>query len=226
MEIRYLKIRVGLLLLFLPPISLGIILASTKISFSCQREPCPRFDPMFPGGRRSDEIAWRASGNGGPWGNELSGWRYCPPGTWVTGYKMRVEQSQGRGDDTGLNAVSLRCRDRNWQNRGLVEPGSGFWGDWSSEVSCSPGSFVTHFQLQVEPSQGSGDDTAANSVAFWCNNQKRIEAAGGTPWGGWGNWQGGFNNAAVCGILVKVESQQGRGDDTALNEIELAWCRF
>lgn len=173
---------------------------------------------------RNDQVTTLESGKGGQWGT----WTrpiYCPPGSWATGYTMRVEPDQGRGDDTALNAVALYCRDRNGRDMGRISPHPGFWGNWVEGSSCPQGAFITHFQLKVENPQGSGDDTAANSVAFWCSNNQRIEASGG-GWGNFGGWQGGFQNAAICGVRAKVEPQQGRGDDTALNDLEFTWCRI
>ncbi|MDJ0556384.1 MAG: hypothetical protein QNJ68_18485 [Microcoleaceae cyanobacterium MO_207.B10] len=173
---------------------------------------------------RNDIVNVKESGNGAPWGT----WTrpaYCPPGSWAAGYTMRVEPGQGRGDDTALNAVALYCRDRRGRNVGRISPHQGFWGSWVEGAGCQPAQFFTHFQLKVERGQGRGDDTAANSVRFWCSNDERVEATGG-PWGRFGEWQGGFSRAAICGVRAKVESKQGRGDDTALNDLEFTWCRI
>jgi hypothetical protein len=174
---------------------------------------------------RNDQVGRYKSGNGGSWG----GWTlpvYCPPGTWAAGYTMRVEPPQGKGDDTALNAVALYCRDRYGNDMGRVSPHPGFWGNWVEGANCPRGAFLTYFRLKVEPSLGSGgDDTAANSVAFKCSTGHIIEAAGGR-WGYYGYWQGGYLNAAICGVAAKVEPQQGKGDDTALNDLEFTWCRM
>ena len=41
-------------------------------------------------------------------------------------------------------------------------------GYWAS-VTCPAGKFITGFRTQVEPDQGSGDDTGLNGVQFQCN---------------------------------------------------------
>ncbi|XP_068130020.1 vitelline membrane outer layer protein 1 homolog [Hyperolius riggenbachi] len=47
------------------------------------------------------------TGDGGPWG-DFGGWSdICYSG--VCGIRTRVEGSQGKGDDTSLNDVQLRC---------------------------------------------------------------------------------------------------------------------
>ena len=45
---------------------------------------------------------------GGKWGS----WRepsFCPPNHYVCGLSQKVENSQGKGDDTALNSVALEC---------------------------------------------------------------------------------------------------------------------
>jgi hypothetical protein len=172
---------------------------------------------------RNDQVAARSASNGGPWGS-WTNTAFCPANTWAAGYTMRVEASQGSGDDTALNAVALYCYDRAGRYVATVYSHTGYWGQWVTGRFCAQGAFFTYFRLKREASQGSGDDTSANSVGFWCSNGVGVEGAGG-PWGTYGSWQGGFTNAAVCGIAVRVESPQGSGDDTALNNVQLTWCR-
>ena len=177
---------------------------------------------------RNDQVFARESGNGGPWG-DWSRAVYCPSGSWATGYAMRVEPKQGIDDDTALNAIALYCSDRNGRNMARIVPHEGFWGNWREGANCSQGAFITHFQLKVEPRQGIGDDTAANSVAFLCRGNQRIEASGGGPWGDWGEWQGDSQGVAICGVRAKVEPKQGPAptqDDTALNDLEFTWCNI
>jgi hypothetical protein len=173
---------------------------------------------------RNDQVATSMSGNGGQWGS----WTtpvYCPPGSWAAGYSMRVEPERGSGDDTGLNAVALYCRDHNGDDVLRISPHDGMWGNWVEDSNCPQGAFLTHFQLKVENVRGRGDDTAANSVAFKCSSGQRIESSG-TPWGNWGAWQGGNRGVAICGVRAKVEPERGSGDDTALNDLEFTWCQI
>ncbi|WP_419164398.1 hypothetical protein [Candidatus Palauibacter sp.] len=46
--------------------------------------------------------------NSGPWG-DWSQPRYCPRGEYVCGLQQRVEDRQGSGDDTAMNAVGFIC---------------------------------------------------------------------------------------------------------------------
>lgn len=174
-------------------------------------------------GFRNDQTGSGTSPNGARWG----GWTrpvYCPPGSWAQGYSMRVEPPKGPGDDTALNSVALYCGDRAGRPVDRIIAHEGFWGYWGEGANCAQGSFLTHFSLKVEPNQGGGgDDTAANSVRFTCNNGQVIEARGG-KWGDYAGWIGGFGGSAICGLRAKVEGKQGSGDDTALNDLEFFWC--
>ena len=79
--------------------------------------------------------------------------------------------------------------------------------------------------------QGSGDDTAANSMMVQCRkfasgglNERKMGTGYGF-WGTYGDWSETCpRNTAVCGISTKIESPQGMGDDTALNDVKLFCC--
>lgn len=182
---------------------------------------------------RSDVVSSFTSNNGGQWGQWTNRPVFCPPGSYAAGYTMRVEPPQGAGnnDDTALNAIRLYCYNRNGKPTGNLEPHPGFWGTWVEGRYCQgAGNFLAAFDLQVEPSLGSGlgsrDDTAANSILFGCSSGGVIAAEGGR-WGSFsGNWVQGVPGSAICGLDVKVEPRQGNGDDTALNDVRVYWCRL
>ncbi len=174
---------------------------------------------------RNDITGVKNAPNATPWG----GWSnavYCPRGTYVGGYSMRVEGNQGGGDDTALNAVALYCYDRGGNMVQRIVPHPGNWGTWGEGANCAKGSYAKAFKLKVEPQQGGGDDTGANSVVFSCSNGAVIEASNGGQWGNWTNWLTGPPNSAICGVRAKVEPPQGSGDDTALNDLEFTWCQL
>ena len=56
------------------------------------------------------------------------------------------------------------------------------------------------------------------------SSPQRVEVNGGGRWGGWQKASYCPENYYVCGLSQKVESSQGRGDDTALNDIALECC--
>jgi hypothetical protein len=172
---------------------------------------------------RPDQVAVLRPGEG-YWGT----WRtpaYCKPGSWAVGYRMRVEPSQGGGDDTALNSVQILCRNPVTLATEWISSYDGIWGNWHSSATCSGlGKHLTGARMRIEPPQGSGDDTAANDVQFSCGGSSTIHAPGGQGWGSWLNWATCPAQSAVCGLAVRFEESQGSGDDTAMNGLELECC--
>ncbi len=173
-----------------------------------------------------------AAPNAQPWG-AWSPIVFCPPGSYVNGYSMRVEAPQGRGDDTALNAITLYCYNRAGNMVGWIRPHPGIWGNWGPVANCPVGTYANGFQLKVEGFQGSGDDTGANSLKFRCSDgYSMIEAPGGGPWGNWSSLLEVAHSGAlprpqiwaICGVRAKFENHVGGRDDTALNNLEFYWC--
>ncbi|XP_067279955.1 vitelline membrane outer layer protein 1-like [Pseudorasbora parva] len=163
--------------------------------------------------------------NGGIWGD----WRsrsMCPSGKYAVGFNLRVEKPVD-GDDTALNGIRLYCADRSKGDSSIndyssIESGIGHWGDWTDIRYC-PSGYLTAFRLRVESSQGKGDDTAANNIRFRCSDTFLLEGDG-TSWGDWGEWSPACLGRGICGIMTKVEDRQGKGDDTALNDVRMYCC--
>ncbi|XP_041649440.1 vitelline membrane outer layer protein 1 homolog [Cheilinus undulatus] len=161
--------------------------------------------------------------NGGKFGQ----WKWddtCPVNYFAIGFSLRVESSQGIVDDTTLNGIRLHCATENHQGfMYTVESHSGFWGDWTSPQYC-PSGVLTAFQLQVGPHVGSSsDNTGANNIRFQCSSNPILEGAG-MNWGEYGNWSDTCNSGGICGIKTKMQDRQGRGDDTALNDVHFHCC--
>ncbi|KAK3577441.1 hypothetical protein CHS0354_032292 [Potamilus streckersoni] len=158
-----------------------------------------------------------AVGNGGRWGSWYQP-QYCPNGTYAVGYNMKIQGEQQDRDDTGLNAISLRCQPLSIsRDVGDITSEEGGWGTWIGWTMCnfdnkSERTFLTSFSLQVEVNQDndykdmsmwkervknkfSGDDTAADFVKFMCrdfnsNSQERelSHPPGHGAWGSYGDW--------------------------------------
>lgn len=174
----------------------------------------------------SATIQWK-----GRWGSFPSSpnFRYdiCPDNSFVYGYRLRSESSQGQGDDTAINDIELYCRRPNsntvtrkiWSDYRTL-------GSWSSDAFCQGNDNpVVGFDVREEGSQGSGDDTAINDIDLYCNNGgKYISAPVKANWGSWKPVQRCPSGQAVVGILTQVEPSQGGGDDTALNGLKL-YCK-
>ncbi|XP_045189853.1 vitelline membrane outer layer protein 1-like [Mercenaria mercenaria] len=174
------------------------------------------------------------AGRYGYWSNP----QFCPPGTFASGFSMKIESNQFTGDDTALNAIRLTCSDDSGhaQLGYQITSGEGPFGSWSKTETCNQqfhaSNFLVGFALQVEAPQGAGDDTSANYVKFFCRdfdgNNAETELnrpPGHGNFGNWGEWSDSCDkDSAICGLNTKVESQQGGGDDTGLNDAIFYCC--
>uniref|UniRef100_A0A803SVR3 Vitelline membrane outer layer 1 homolog n=1 Tax=Anolis carolinensis TaxID=28377 RepID=A0A803SVR3_ANOCA len=97
----------------------------------------------------------------------------------------------------------------------------GFWGEWEKPQFCSKG-YAKGFSIKVEGNQGKGDDTGLNGIRLHCTNGEVIQSKSGL--------QGKWSKIKYCpkGNLVsfslRVEGNQGKGDDTAANNVQFM-CR-
>ncbi|XP_060553548.1 vitelline membrane outer layer protein 1-like [Ruditapes philippinarum] len=175
--------------------------------------------------------------NGGPWGTWTTK-EFCAAGSYAIGYNMKIEKPQGAGDDTGLNALVLRCATKEGLFAGTVHSGEGPWGDWVAQDPkyCDSNQglhhFMTGFSMYVEQDQGSGDDTIVDFVKFKCRDFEAATpeydlaiAPGHGTWGSWGPSSASCGpNSAICGFMSKIEKPQGGADDTALNDLTMYCC--
>jgi len=167
--------------------------------------------------------------------------QWCAAGTYATHYKQRVESSQGGGDDTALNAITLYCKKPSGSGGNSIEPHPGLYGTYSSYASCGSNSngtprLMIGGSIKVERKQGgdhwykpfasSTDDTAANDVHMKCAGSGSAEADREGKWGDWFPVKTCPTGSAVCGLSVRVESSRGSRDDTSLNGVHLKCCKI
>lgn len=156
----------------------------------------------------------------GYWG-DWGGIARCPKNQYVYGYRLKSEPNQNNGDDTSLNGIQLFCTIKSNLHYTTIESKNGRWGTWGTKQYCihTP---VKAFKMRIEAPQGSnGDDSAANDIELLCDYGKYISASVNTHWGSWTQSYHCPYGQAVSGLTTRVESDQGRGDDTALNGLRL-----
>jgi len=110
-------------------------------------------------------------GGWGDWGRTF----YCANDGQVKGFQLRSEAYQGNGDDTAANNLRVFCTS----SPEMIEGDGQDWGSWSERQDCLNGQAVTGFRTQVEPYQGSGDDTALNNVDMVCHDIIETACVGG-----------------------------------------------
>ncbi|WIA32459.1 hypothetical protein OEZ86_003280 [Tetradesmus obliquus] len=141
---------------------------------------------------------------------------------------MRVEPSQGSGDDTALNSVEVTCMTPASSSSGTINPNTGLWGAWSAVSFCPAGQFINGVSMRVLPNQGtkpSQDDVAADAVRLLCTDNTTVLETPNAV--GFGTWSAAVRcpaSTAVCGFRVRFQPNQNSGDDTAFNDIELQCC--
>ena len=116
--------------------------------------------------------------------------------------------------DSALNGVKLYCDVIGSRKNGIfIASGTDVWGSFGKEFFCE--GIATGFQLRSEKSQGSwSDDTAANNLRLYCNQNQNTENSlqGDGMWNGdWTHAQHCFTKQAICGIQTQVETNHGSG---------------
>uniref|UniRef100_A0A672S719 Vitelline membrane outer layer protein 1 homolog n=1 Tax=Sinocyclocheilus grahami TaxID=75366 RepID=A0A672S719_SINGR len=90
--------------------------------------------------------------------------KWCPSG-FLTAFQLRVEKSQGDGDDTAANNIMFKC------SGGPLLQGDGTrWGDWGRWSQTCEGKGICGIKTRLEKPRGQGDDTALNDVRMFCCN--------------------------------------------------------
>ena len=60
---------------------------------------------------------------------------------------------------------------------------------------------------------------------MWCKETGTWHSSGEAPWGSWTPAEFCPDGYRITGIKAQIESNQGGGDDTALNGVELR-CKY
>jgi len=107
-----------------------------------------------------------------------------------------------------------------------ITPPGGPWGFLRQAKYCNSGTYAVGFTQRVEQSQDGGDDTALNSVNLLCATSPEAEVTDrvSSHDGFWGEWtrEPARCNGFVTGARLRLESDQGGGDDTSANGIQMS----
>lgn len=177
---------------------------------------------------RQDCTGWITSTRVTDWGN-WGAIEFCPDRSFASGFDLKIEDYRTSRDDTALNAITLFCTNLNGTQQKDITSSAGPWGYYHGRKHCPDGLGIG-FELRSEPKQGRLDDKAAIDFTLICaNNDGARTHVKGYEVMNFGYWAT-MNRmcprgSAICGIRTQVESPQGRGDDTALNNVDLACCR-
>ena len=99
------------------------------------------------------------------WG-EYGGMSYCPNGTFVKGFSLKVEPKTTLGiDETAVNDFRAVCGD---YYTPLVSTNGQKFGSFGNTAYCPGNSSVCGLSLKSEKPQGMADDTAVNDVVLYC----------------------------------------------------------
>lgn len=155
---------------------------------------------------------------------------WCKNSGQIAGFRLQVEDALGvGGDDTALNGIQLLCKDGT-----VTDALEGPFGTWRAWQFCDTKSlykfsqYVTGVNFRSEKKQygGDQDDSGGNNVMFQCTNRRVIDGQGGT----YGTWDSPtFKTCPYesfpCGVQAKIERNQYKGDDTALNQLKIICCK-
>ncbi|XP_066965354.1 vitelline membrane outer layer protein 1 homolog isoform X2 [Macrobrachium rosenbergii] len=149
----------------------------------------------------------------------------CPNGSYASAFEIKLEPEQGAfDDDTSVNAIRLRCSTPDGTSVGDVTSDSMNRGSWTGVRACPQGSFLKGYQLKSE-NGGHTDNTAANALRMWCSGSDQGLESPGTKWGSWLEHVSCKKDKVICGLMTRVEEDQGiLLDDSALNDVRFLCC--
>ena len=161
-------------------------------------------------------VSAEADGSWGGWGAEAK----CPVGNPAWGFVLRAEKDQGQeGDNSGLNDIKMDCSAT--APSAFIRSAGGRWGDETNLYKCtSSNGPLKGFKLKTLWPRDHRDEVVATDLIGICQDGTQIGPALYT----WGEWSSDFvcpANEQVVGFITRVESDQGSGDDSALNGVRM-----
>lgn len=164
----------------------------------------------------SESVLSPGDGHWGKW----TEWSMCLKSSYARGFRLRFEPKQGLTyDDSGLNAVQIKCEDLYGSETSTLKPHDGFTGDWSqlSGTTCKKG-FINGVAIEIYGTDG-WDARGATNLKMRCNDGSILERSNDDKKGTWGEIKHCSQNMAICGIKVRMGDSK-----TALNGAKFKCC--
>ena len=104
---------------------------------------------------------------------------------------------------------------------------------WAASFSCEDGEYINTVKLRSQLPQGEKDDSGTNNVRMKCTDGKVLNALTFTAeqpdtpdWGTWLDFESCPLGYAISSLRVKIQKDQGEGDDTTINKIEFGCSKI
>jgi hypothetical protein len=97
-------------------------------------------------------------------------------------------------------------------------------GIWELRQNCPAGEALSSFRLRVQPYDSASDNTAVNSIQFYCTDGFLLNYNGNVA-GTWGEFSADQCEMGICGLETRVLPLGGSlTDNTALNDVTFICC--
>jgi len=151
----------------------------------------------------------------------------CPVGEKVIGYRAQVQLPNAQ-DKVGLTGIEMKCSDGTVLGPvGIVTSGLGNWTEWRE---CTPGTFVTGFNLRyddIKRFHRRSDMYGASQIKMRCSNDT-VLGPDGIDMGKWARandlFAGCSATSTFCGFAAEVLDHRGRHDDSGIIRIRFLCC--
>jgi len=159
----------------------------------------------------------------GFWGSGAA----CPPGEFMTGARLKIMPPTHGADNTGLNAVGVRCTDGT--EKQTVEGPDGVWTPWQQ---CPDGQQVYSYRLRNQMHVPGRDDAGIQGLELRCrapdlsgfSTLSFTKFVSGIVAAGWTPELMCPPKQAVCGAQANVLRDQGNADDMGMTNIRVYCC--
>ena len=163
----------------------------------------------------------------------------CDEGELANAYEFTYDPMNG-GDDNGATGFRIKCQPEDQSSLRWIGHTGYTNPEWTKAImwQCPDNWYLNAIQVNSEEDQGgssifqSGDDMALTNVRLWCKNPNDPTSMGEIMNEGPGHMPSDarWTDKKTCpkyygimGLKLKIEKEQGSGDDTALNKI-IVYC--